>query len=82
MDAMKKKVNEVMENQTHILEAIKYLNERIEDIIDKKKKDKCNEVKKILDSQEMIDNIIVKNSDDIMIIKKTRGGGGVYCRFG
>ena len=50
MDAMEQKVNEVMENQTHILEAIKYLNERIEDIIDKKKKDKCNEVKDILDS--------------------------------
>ena len=69
---MEKKVNELMENQTHVLEAIKYLNERIEDIIDKKKKDKCNEVKDILDSQAMIDNIIVKNSDDILIIKKTK----------
>ena len=69
---MEKKVNELMENQTHVLEAIKYLNERIEDIIDKKKKDNCNDVKDILDSQAMIDNIIVKNSDDILIIKKTK----------
>ena len=69
---MKKNVKELMDNQTNILEAIKYLNERIEDIIDKEKKDKCNEVKDILDSQAMIDEIIVKNSDDILIIKKTK----------
>ena len=37
MESIKSNVNELMKNQKHILEAIKYLNENIEDIIDKVK---------------------------------------------
>lgn len=67
---MKSNVNELMTNQTHILQAIKYLNERVEDIIEKTKN--SDEVKNIIESQSMIDEIIVKNTDDIAKIKKTK----------
>ena len=53
---------ELMMNQKHILEAIKYLNECIEY---KAKNENTNEVNDILESQAMIDQIIVKNADDI-----------------
>ena len=55
-------IAELMMNQKHILEAIKYLNERIEY---KAKNENTNEVNDILESQAMIDQIIVKNADDI-----------------
>ena len=55
-------IAELMMNQKHILEAIKYLNERIEY---KAKNENTNEVNVILESQAMIDQIIVKNADDI-----------------
>ena len=66
---MKNDIAELMMNQKHILEAIKYLNERIEY---KAKNENTNEVNDILESQAMIDQIIVKNSDDILIIRKTK----------
>ena len=66
---MKNDIAELMMNQKHILEAIKYLNERIEY---KAKNENTNEVNDILESQAMIDKIIVKNSDDILIIRKTK----------
>ena len=71
MESFEDQVSELMRNQKHILEAIKYLNERI-DIIDKTKDDKSGEVENILESQAMLDQIIVKNSDDILLIKKTK----------
>ena len=55
-----------------MLEAIKYLSERIEDVTDKANNEKTN-VRDILDSQAMIDAIIVKkHSDDIVLIKKIK----------
>ena len=55
-----------------MLEAIKYLSERIEDVTDKANNEKTN-VRDILDSQAMIDAIIVKKtSDDIVLIKKIK----------
>ena len=60
-----------MVNQNHILEAVKYLHERLEDITEKKTSDKVD-VKNIVESQEMVDAIIVKNSDDIKAIVKTK----------
>ena len=66
---MKNDIAELMMNQKHILEAIKYLNERIEY---KAKNENTNEVNDILESQAMIDQLIVKNSDDILIIRKTK----------
>ena len=55
-----------------MLEAIKYRRERIEDVTDKANNEKTN-VRDILDSQAMIDAIIVKkHSDDIVLIKKIK----------
>ena len=61
---MKSDVSELMTNQKRMLVAIKYLNEQIEDILEKAKNDNKKEVENILESQAMIDEIIVKNSDD------------------
>ena len=72
MSALNEQVSELMVNQKHMLEAIKYLNERMEDIIEKAKEAKDNQIENILESQGMIDGIIVKNSDDIRILKKTK----------
>ena len=44
--------SELMVNQRHILEAIKYLDVTIKDILEK---DKTNQVENILESQAMID---------------------------
>ena len=74
-------VDELMRNQNHILEAIKYLNEKVEEMIDKTKDDKSSEVENILESQAMLDEIIVKNSDDILIIKKTKDANAVAIKL-
>ena len=57
-----------------MLKAIKYLDERIEQNIEKERNDNAKDVENILESQEMIDRIIIKNSDDILLIKKTKRG--------
>ena len=62
MESIKSNVDEVMGNQTHILEAIKFMNDRIEDIIEKTKN--VGEVKNIVESQTMLDEIIVKNAEE------------------
>ena len=54
-----------------MLEAIKYLSESIEEITEKAKCEK-NNVKDILESQEITDPIIVKNADDIKLIKNAK----------
>ena len=69
---MKNDISELMTNQKHMLEAIKYLHEQIEDIFKKAKNDKTDEVDNIIESQAMIDKLIVKNCDDILLIKKTK----------
>ena len=69
--ALKDKVNELMVNQHHMLEAIKYLSDKVEEMT---KNANCgkSDVKDILKSQTMMDEIIVKNSDDIESIKKSK----------
>ena len=71
---MKRKDNieEVLENQNHILNAIENLNERLEAIEEIIDDDKIKYIKDILDSQTMIDEIIVKNSDHIALIQKAK----------
>ena len=59
MEAKKRDLSELMTNQKHMLVAIKYLNEQIEDILEKAKNDNKKEVENILESQAMIDEIIV-----------------------
>ena len=73
MESIKSNVNELMRNQTNILEAIKFLINRVDDIIEKKKN--FDEVENIVDSQTMIDELIVKNTDDIYRIKKIHETG-------
>ena len=67
MKALKEKVVELEENQNHMLKAIQNLNERLEGMEKRK-----NEVQDIFKSRSMIDEILVKNSDDITVIKKTK----------
>ena len=69
---MKKEINELKTNQTHILVAIKYLNLQVEDMVEKTKSENTNEVKNIIESQVMIDEIMVKTCNDIIIIKKKK----------
>ena len=44
MSTLKNQVSELMENQKHMLEAIKYLDGRIVDVIEKANSDKGHEV--------------------------------------
>jgi hypothetical protein len=70
MDIIKEKICELMENQRHILEAVKYLNERMKIIDDKEKDNPRNVITDFLESQAMLDEI-VKSSDNIVVMKKT-----------
>ena len=72
MDIIKEKIDEIMENQTHILEAIRYLDERWKNVEDKKGDNQRGEIKEILDSQAMLDQIVVKTSDNFLLMKKTK----------
>ena len=72
MKTLNEQVKELTENQKHILEAIKYLNERLESNLDKVNDEQIKDVKSILESQAMIDQLVVKNSDDIIAIRKRK----------
>ena len=63
---------ELNKNQNHVLEAIKDLNERLEHLEDIFKDDKLNNLQEIIESQEIIDGIVVKNADDMILIKKKK----------
>ena len=65
-------INQLMENQTHILNAIKYLDERMTKVDEKELEKHRGEIKDILQSQAMLDEIIVKSSDDILLMKKAK----------
>ena len=69
---IKKQVNELMENQTHNLAAIKYLEKRIQAGIDKTQDKEIDDVKDMRESQARIGAIIVRNTDDISVIKKIK----------
>ena len=75
MKALKEKVIELQENQNHMLKAITNLNERLEGLEKRE-----NEVQDILESQAMIDEILVKNSDDITVIKKTKEDNAISIK--
>ena len=72
----KDQIEELFKNQTYILDAVKNLNERLEAIEEKIDTGKIDDIKDILDSQVMIDAIIVKNSDDITVMKKVKEENG------
>ena len=71
MDALKVKVRELMKNQDQMLNALKYLKEKLEDVTNKVNRED-NDVRDILESREMVDAIVVKNSDDIASMKKMK----------
>ena len=68
MKTLKEQVNDLNENQNHILEAVKNLNQRLEYLEENCKVDKINDLQDIIEGQENIDEIVVKNSDDIICI--------------
>ena len=72
MKTLKEQVVELNKNQNHVLEAIKDLNERLEHLEDIFKDDKLNNLQEIIESQEIIDGIVVKNADDMILIKKRK----------
>ena len=80
MDVIKKQVNELMENQNHMLVKIKYLDEKLKEIFSNAHDKETDEIKDILESQGMIDGIIVKNTDDILAMKKTKEENAVALR--
>ena len=55
-----------------MLNAIKNLNGRLEAIEEKVDDNKIKDLKDILESQSLIDEIVVNNSDDIAIMKKVQ----------
>ena len=69
---IKPKIKEIVETQDHILKAIKHLNERLEALVNRRSNYNPEDVRNILQSQEMIDAIVVKNSDDILILRKIK----------
>ena len=72
MDIIKKHIDELRYNQNHILTAIKYLDEKVKEAIDKAHDKESEDIKKIIESQSMMDKIIVKNSDDILTMKRAK----------
>ena len=75
MKNLKDQVYELQKNEKHMLEAIKHLSERLKDIEQKEQ-----EVKDVLESQSVIDEVIVKNSDDIVILKKTKDKNAIAIK--
>ena len=67
MTNIKDQVLELKENQKHMLEAIRYLTEKVKDMENKE-----HDVENIVESQAFIDEIIVKNSDDIIAMKRLK----------
>ena len=62
-----------MENQTHILNAIQYFDDRMTKVDEKALDKHRSDLKDIIESQTMLDEMIVKSSEDILVIKKTKG---------
>ena len=59
MDIIKEQIDELTENQTDMLNAIKYLDERMKTVEDKTVKTYGSDIKDILESQGMLDDVPV-----------------------
>ena len=57
MDVIKKQVNELMENQNHMLVTIKYVDEKLKEMFSNAHDKETDEIKDIFESQGMIDGI-------------------------
>ena len=64
-------IQELFKNQNCIIEAVENWNERLETIEEKLDEGKIDEIKEIRGSQAIIDEIAVKNSDDMKMNVKT-----------
>ena len=73
MDIINEQIKQLMENQTHILNAIQYFDDRMTKVDEKALDKHRSDLKDIIESQTMLDEMIVKSSDDILVIKKTKG---------
>ena len=69
---MKDQIDELLENQNSIVGAVKNLNERLEAIEKKMDDESIKNMKDILEGQALIDEVIVKNTDDIALMKKIK----------
>ena len=65
-------IEEVLKNQNYIIEAVTNLNARLEAIEKQSDDEQTTDLKEILESQALIDGIMVNNSDDIALMKKLK----------
>ena len=68
----KEQLDEILLNQNYILDAVQNLNVRLEALEEKIDDDKMKDLKDILEGQSMLDEIVVKNSDDIVLLVKLK----------
>ena len=68
----KEQLDEILLNQNYILDAVQNLNVRLEALEEKIDDDKMKDLKDILESHPMLDEIVVKNSDDIVLLVKLK----------
>ena len=59
------------------MEAIKYLDERLKSVENEAQDNHIADIKEILERQAMLDKIVVKTSDDILAMQKTRNENSV-----
>ena len=65
-------IEEIIDNQNHILEAVRNLNAQLQAIEGKVDDDKMNDLKEIMETQAMIDEVLVNNSEDIALLNKMK----------
>ena len=74
------KKEQLDENQNYILDSVQNLNVRLEALEEKIDDDKMKDLKDILESQSMLDEIVVKNSDDIVLLVKLKEANEVKIK--
>ena len=67
---IEQQVESLKNNQKHVIEALENLNQRFSSIENSIEPEQLKDIKDIIDSQSVIDEQIVKNSDDIKKLLK------------
>ena len=65
-------MEEFISNQKYILDAVKNLNERLLEVEERLDDEKMKDIKEIIEGQALIDEVIVKNADDIKLMTKVK----------
>ena len=65
-------IERVISNQKYLLNTVKNLDERLLEVEKRLDDDKVKEIRNIIEGQALIDEIIVKNSDDIKLMLKVK----------